>query len=160
MPSYHDGTPHLLVDKMTMNVIKPGKRPYIVFGTMVFLLLLLEIYAVLFRGKSIEFGVEASMAIIAIFLPWFIWFHSQKIAFSDEVISYTSWYFLRRTIRIQNIEKWSVWLIKMEIHPIDKTQDDMISIALRPYADSDLKRLFAALPKDKEEGKGIRLEPI
>lgn len=141
-----------------MNVIKPCKRPYIVFGIIVVLLLLLEIYVVIFRGKSIEFGVEAGMAVIAIFLPWFIWLHSQKVAFSDEIISYTSWYFWRRTIRIKNIEKWSVRFIpKLEIHPIDKTQDDMVSIALRSYADSDLKRLFAVLPKDKEEGKGARL---
>lgn len=122
--------------------------------------MLLDIYVVLFEGKSVGFGIEAGVTLILFWLPFFIYLHSQEIAFSDEIVSYTSWYSWRRIIRIKNIEKWSLKIgiaeqrsrpfVRLEIHPIDKTQDDTIVIGLKLYAQSDLKCLFAVLPKDKE----------
>lgn len=132
---------------------------------MTFVVCLVPLYAVIVQGKSIELGLQGLALFLAMGAIIFIYLHSQKVVFSDEIVSYTSWYFWRRTIQIKNIEKWSIQasiskkrslserlkpFLRLEIHPIDKTQDDTVVIGIKPYDVSDLNRLFAVLPKDKE----------
>lgn len=148
-----------------MNAIKPCKRPYIVFGGMAFFVLLIMLPSIFIEEKGFDLISTGLAAPIAAGLFAFVYLHSQKVVFSDEIVSYTSWYFWHRTIRIKNIEKWSIQasiserhslkerlkpFLRLEIHPIDKNQDDTIVIGIKPYDVSDLKRLFAVLPKDKE----------
>jgi len=141
--------------------IKPGKKPYFIFFFLFFPFIASYVYVAIFKNDSAWSG---AIIFIFIMLSFHLWIYSQTIVLLHDRITYSSWFFRKRTILLKGINKWSVQIginsywdrlkptVRLEIHAKKNLKIEPLIIPLKLFNQSDLKPLFDRLPA-KLEGK-------
>ena len=147
------------VNSVLKHRIKPGKKPYIIFSLLFLPILGLFVYISIVKDILAIQGVLITLAIILII---YVYLYSQKIELFHNRITYSSWFFRKRTILLKDINKWSVQIginsywdrlkptVRLEIHAKKNLKIEPLIIPLKLFNQSDLKPLFDRLPAKLE----------
>ncbi|MBN1379722.1 MAG: hypothetical protein JXA04_10870 [Gammaproteobacteria bacterium] len=158
------------VNNCGITVIRPYKTLLALFCVTGLLTFILLVYLLIVETNPFGLSLLSLLPVLPFVLIIYVYFLTQKVVISGREISCYSWLWFKKTIRVENIEKWSVMvssnrsigqlkpMIRLEIHSIKDSAASTIIIGLRPYSEDDVNRIINALPSNKgvaDQSNGI-----